>query len=245
MVDRPEHLTNTFQGAWNAHDVTAFGALFHADATFVNRFATYWRGGSIRSSRGIEPFTTQSTAIVAVCGRRGHRPGRRRYGDLALLVAAQRGSSPPGKSASGRYPAADRRDASRWRVQAAENVALTDPRTGREILATPSARNCLARTSGAGSSRSRLDPGDPQAATVRVFTAPRNILLVQTQCREQLTDCCGSAPGHAAPKATPCEKPVPPRPVPDSSCAMARCELAATRCALSCSSVAPRLRPRR
>ncbi|WP_016746386.1 SgcJ/EcaC family oxidoreductase, partial [Rhizorhabdus wittichii] len=40
----PADLTRRFEAAWNAHDMVAFGRLFHADATFVNRFGTYWRG---------------------------------------------------------------------------------------------------------------------------------------------------------------------------------------------------------
>ncbi|MBX3595410.1 SgcJ/EcaC family oxidoreductase, partial [Sphingomonas sp.] len=40
----PADLTRRFEAAWNAHDMDAFGRLFHADATFVNRFGTYWRG---------------------------------------------------------------------------------------------------------------------------------------------------------------------------------------------------------
>src|SRR5580700_8638234 len=40
----PAEITTRFQEAWNTHDMEAFGRLFHPDATFVNRFATYWRG---------------------------------------------------------------------------------------------------------------------------------------------------------------------------------------------------------
>jgi uncharacterized protein (TIGR02246 family) len=43
-IDRPDDAPQAFQLAWNAHDITAFMALFHADATFVNRFAHYVRG---------------------------------------------------------------------------------------------------------------------------------------------------------------------------------------------------------
>src|SRR5207253_670420 len=44
MIAGPADLPAAFQAAWNAHDMAAFGALFHGDATFVNRFATYTRG---------------------------------------------------------------------------------------------------------------------------------------------------------------------------------------------------------
>jgi hypothetical protein len=37
----PAAVTARFQDAWNRHDMERFGQLFHADATFVNRFATY------------------------------------------------------------------------------------------------------------------------------------------------------------------------------------------------------------
>jgi uncharacterized protein (TIGR02246 family) len=40
----PVEITTRFQEAWNTHDMEAFGRLFHSDATFVNRFGTYWRG---------------------------------------------------------------------------------------------------------------------------------------------------------------------------------------------------------
>jgi hypothetical protein len=43
-VNRAEDTPAAFQSAWNAHNMTAFGELFHGDATFVNRFAHYVRG---------------------------------------------------------------------------------------------------------------------------------------------------------------------------------------------------------
>ncbi len=43
-MNRSEELPEAFQLAWNAHDMEAFGALFHDTATFVNRFAHYVRG---------------------------------------------------------------------------------------------------------------------------------------------------------------------------------------------------------
>jgi len=35
---RPEDVPKAFEKAWNNHDVVGLGALFHDDATFVNRF---------------------------------------------------------------------------------------------------------------------------------------------------------------------------------------------------------------
>jgi uncharacterized protein (TIGR02246 family) len=40
----PEDSLNAFQDAWNSHDMKSFEALFHEDATFVNRFGHYVRG---------------------------------------------------------------------------------------------------------------------------------------------------------------------------------------------------------
>lgn len=40
-IDQPENAPQAFQHAWNAHDMTALAALFHSDATFVNRFGHY------------------------------------------------------------------------------------------------------------------------------------------------------------------------------------------------------------
>src|SRR5579872_6329155 len=44
VMSRPEDVPGAFQAAWNAHDMVTFGALFHQDATFVNRFGHYVRG---------------------------------------------------------------------------------------------------------------------------------------------------------------------------------------------------------
>lgn len=51
----PHSIASLFEAAWNAHDMTAFGALYHPDATFVNRFATYWRGHDTIVEGGILP----------------------------------------------------------------------------------------------------------------------------------------------------------------------------------------------
>src|ERR1700742_2501147 len=44
QITEPADAPGAFQSAWNAHDMAAFGALFHKDASFVNRFAHYVRG---------------------------------------------------------------------------------------------------------------------------------------------------------------------------------------------------------
>jgi len=114
----------------------AFAALFHPDATFVNRFATYWRGvdaiiaGHRRihetiysdSTLEIEPpdadslsgdvvilhFWTRLTVGAA------HPAGPHQVDTLILAVVTRRDED--------------------WRIKAAENVALVDPASGMEIL---------------------------------------------------------------------------------------------------------------
>jgi len=43
-IINPEDIPLAFQAAWNNHDMKAFAALFHQDATFVNRFGHYVKG---------------------------------------------------------------------------------------------------------------------------------------------------------------------------------------------------------
>ena len=136
LITDPEAITAAFEAAWNAHDMQAFGALFDPAATFVNRFATYWRGreaivaghrfiheGIYRDSMlavdaadidrlsdeaAILHFWTRLTAGDA------HPAGPHQADTLILAVVVRRESA--------------------WRIQAAENVTLSDPRTGQPAL---------------------------------------------------------------------------------------------------------------
>lgn len=38
------NLSARFEAAWNVHDMSAFGDLFHPDAIFISRFGHVWRG---------------------------------------------------------------------------------------------------------------------------------------------------------------------------------------------------------
>ncbi len=132
----PADITTRFQDAWNAHDMEAFGLLFHTDATFVNRFATYWRGvdqivaghthihttiyrdstlavdapdlDQISDDAAILHFWTRLSAGDA------HPVGPHQVDTLILAVVTQRDGQ--------------------WRIQAAENVTLANPMTGDAIL---------------------------------------------------------------------------------------------------------------
>jgi uncharacterized protein (TIGR02246 family) len=136
QADGPEGITARFEAAWNAHDMEAFAALFHPDATFVNRFATYWRGvdaivaghrlihetiysdstleieapdvDSLSNDVTILHFWSRLTAGAA------HPAGPHQVDTLILAVATRRNDE--------------------WRIQAAENVTLVDPRSNKTIL---------------------------------------------------------------------------------------------------------------
>lgn len=116
--------------------MTAFGALFHEDATFVNRFAHYVSGvdAIIALHQPIHETIYQdstlenelldassvdaSTAIVHFWSRlttgEAHPAGPHHVDTLILAVLTQRNSD--------------------WRFQAIENVTLMDPRSGEPIL---------------------------------------------------------------------------------------------------------------
>jgi len=132
----PESLAPLFEAAWNAHDMDAFGGLFHPDATFVNRFATYCRGveSIVAIHRTIhETIYRDSTlqvdppdvdrlsddaAILHMWTRltagAAHPAGPHQVDTLILVVATRHEGT--------------------WRIQAAENVTLVDPMTGKVIL---------------------------------------------------------------------------------------------------------------
>ena len=135
-MTRPEDLPARFQAAWNAHDMMALGALFHDEATFVNRFATFTRGVAaiVELHRGIhETIYRDSTlaneliavdpiaagaAVVHFWSRLttgvAHPAGPHAVDTLILAVMTERHGA--------------------WRIQAAENVTLVNPRTGETVL---------------------------------------------------------------------------------------------------------------
>lgn len=135
-MTRPADAPGAFQAAWNNHDMAALGRLFHADATFVNRFATYTRGADaiVALHRGIHETiyrdSTLENELIAVDQIAGgaavvhfwsrlttgaaHPAGPHQVDTLILAVVTEREDG--------------------WRIAAAENVTLTDPRTGVAVL---------------------------------------------------------------------------------------------------------------
>ncbi len=114
----------------------AFGRLFHPNATFVNRFATYWRGvdqivaghtnihASIYSDSTIAvdapdvDLISDDAAILhfwlRLSAGAAHPAGPHQIDTLILAVATYNDDE--------------------WRIQALENVTLTNPMTGATKL---------------------------------------------------------------------------------------------------------------
>lgn len=116
--------------------MAALGALFHPDATFVNRFGTYWRGVQaivgghadihasiyrdstlVNDPRDIDAIS-EDAAILHFYSRLStgpaHPAGPHQIDTLILAVVTRR--------------------AGEWRIMALENVTLTNPRTGAPRL---------------------------------------------------------------------------------------------------------------
>jgi uncharacterized protein (TIGR02246 family) len=132
----PAEIPTRFQEAWNTHDMEAFGRLFHPDATFVNRFATYWRGvdqivaghASIHASiyrdstlsidaPDIDPISDNAAILhfwTRLSTGAAHPAGPHQIDTLILAVVTHRDGE--------------------WRIQALENVTLTNPMTGATLL---------------------------------------------------------------------------------------------------------------
>jgi len=136
LIAEPEDAPKAFQSAWNAHDMRAFGALFHENATFVNRFGHYVRGveeivalhrpihetiyrDSVVENELIDGTAVASDARVVHFWSRlhigpAHPAGAHDLDTLILAVVTRREGI--------------------WRIQALENVTLTNPRTGEAVL---------------------------------------------------------------------------------------------------------------
>ncbi len=132
----PETIVARFEAAWNAHDMAALSQLFHPDATFVNRFATYWRGleAIVEGHRAIHEGVYSDSVIALDPPDVDHLSA-----DLAVLHVwsrLQTGSAHPrgAHAVDTLMLMIAERHAGHWRIRAAENVTYADPRTGRELL---------------------------------------------------------------------------------------------------------------
>jgi uncharacterized protein (TIGR02246 family) len=135
-LGRPEDAPSAFQAAWNAHDMDALAALFHESATFVNRFGHYVRGideivaihlpihetiyrDSVLENELIDVTPIGDGAVVIhfwsrLAAGTAHPAGPHKVDTLILAVLTRQNEI--------------------WRIQALENVTLTNPRTGEAIL---------------------------------------------------------------------------------------------------------------
>jgi len=138
-MQRPEEVPHAFQAAWNDHDMAALGALFHDDATFVNRFGHYVRGvdAIIDMHRPIHATiygdSTLANELIDVVAIGGDNAAVVHF--WSRLDAGQ--AHPAGPHAVDTLILAvltRRPQAGGWRIQALENVTLTNPRTGEAVL---------------------------------------------------------------------------------------------------------------
>jgi uncharacterized protein (TIGR02246 family) len=136
LISAPEAITAAFEAAWNAHDMQAFGALFDPAATFVNRFATYWRGREaiVAGHRVIHEGVYRDSTLAVDAADIDH------LSDAAAilhfwtrLTAGQAHPAGPHQADTLILAVVVRRDGG-WRIQAAENVTLSDPRSGQAML---------------------------------------------------------------------------------------------------------------
>lgn len=136
QMTRPEAVAEGFQIAWNAHDMTALGSLFHKDATFVNRFG--------HLVRGVDEIIALHAPIHATIYRDSTLEN-----EVIDVIAIGDGSAvvhfwsrltvgpchPSGPHAVDTLiQAVLTRDDGTWLIKALENVTLTNPRTGEPVL---------------------------------------------------------------------------------------------------------------
>ncbi len=133
---QPEDAPDAFQSAWNAHDMPALGALFHEGATFVNRFG--------RFVRGVQAIVTLHEPIHKTVYRDSSMENElldaAKISDDAVIVHFWSRLSAGAAHPAGPHQVdtlilavLTRRDGN-WRIQALENVTLTNPRTREAIL---------------------------------------------------------------------------------------------------------------
>jgi len=135
-MKKPEDTPLEFERAWNTHDMPALAALFHPDATFVNRFGHYVRGVEAIVAMHAPIHSTiykdstlknelidivdlgEGSTIVHFWSRLAagdaHPAGAHSVDTLILAVLTRRAGD--------------------WRIIALENVTLTNPRTGEAVL---------------------------------------------------------------------------------------------------------------
>jgi uncharacterized protein (TIGR02246 family) len=133
---RPQDAPGAFAQAWNAHDMSALGALFEEDATFVNRFGHYVKGVPqiVELHRPIHDTIYRDSTLdneLIDCVMVGDAVAIEHFWSRLTVGAAH----PAGPHAVDTLILAvlTRREDG-WRIKALENVTLTNPRTGETVL---------------------------------------------------------------------------------------------------------------
>ena len=126
-----------FQEAWNAHDMAALAAVFHADASFVNRIGQYWRG----RDEVVAQHAMLHTGIYRDTTIQNRVQDVDLMSDDAAIVHVRSNAHfgpamphGPRQMSSQFMYVATRRDGA-WRILAGHNVGLIDPATGKLIVA--------------------------------------------------------------------------------------------------------------
>ncbi|MDQ0573027.1 uncharacterized protein (TIGR02246 family) [Variovorax paradoxus] len=136
QIATPEEAPGAFEAAWNAHDMNSLGALFHDDATFVNRFGHYVRG----AEEIVKLHAPIHATIYSDSTLENDLIDRVAIGDDAAVVhfwsrLAAGAAHPAGPHAVDTLILAVlTRQVGQWRIKALENVTLTNPRTGEAVL---------------------------------------------------------------------------------------------------------------
>jgi len=133
---KPEDALQAFQTAWNSHDMESLGALFHEDATFVNRFGHYVRGvaaiielhAPIHAT--IYSDSTLANELIDLVAIHDDAAVMHFWSRLAVGAAHPAGPH----AVDTLILAVLTRQAGEWRIKALENVTLTNPRTGEAVL---------------------------------------------------------------------------------------------------------------
>ena len=136
QIRQPEDALHAFQTAWNSHDMESLGALFHEDATFVNRFGHYVRGvtaiielhAPIHAT--IYSDSTLENELIDVAAIHDDAAVMHFWSRLAVGAAHPAGPH----IVDTLILAVLTRQADAWRIKALENVTLTNPRTGEAVL---------------------------------------------------------------------------------------------------------------
>lgn len=132
----PANIAARFAEVWNRHDMAAFGELFHADASFVNRFGTYWRGidqivsGHIPIHQTIYSDSTLTNDVADIDPISADAAVLHIWSRLSAGAAHPAG---PHQVDTMIMAVVTRRDGD-WRIQALENVTLVNPRTSEPVL---------------------------------------------------------------------------------------------------------------